>query len=203
MEIASEIFGVAECEIIHFVNCEISPFGRCEMKFAHIRVSEYFTFASANISQRSYFTCPKGKFRWKKLVRKNELFSGRGSWIRTNDEGVKVPCLATWRYPCIKFWEWIQFDVPSKAGYCYADFSLQKRSARCYGEEYLRVTQDTDDVGMRTNDEGVKVPCLAAWRYPCIKFCSRRLVALSKNVKFNAQQTNRRIIPYFKMRVKS
>ena len=35
----------AECEIIHFVNCEISPFGRCEMKFAHIRVSEYFTFA--------------------------------------------------------------------------------------------------------------------------------------------------------------
>ena len=26
-------------------NCEISPFGRCEMKFAHIRVSEYFTFA--------------------------------------------------------------------------------------------------------------------------------------------------------------
>ena len=41
----SEIFGVAECEIIHFVNCEISPFGRCEMKFAHIRVSKYFTFA--------------------------------------------------------------------------------------------------------------------------------------------------------------
>ena len=41
----SEIFGFAECEIIHFVNCEISPFGRCEMKFAHIRVSEYFTFA--------------------------------------------------------------------------------------------------------------------------------------------------------------
>ena len=39
----------AECEIIHFVNCEIShaAFGsvRCEMKFAHIRVSEYFTFA--------------------------------------------------------------------------------------------------------------------------------------------------------------
>ena len=41
----SEIFGFAECEIIHFVNCEISSFGRCEMKFAHIRVSEYFTFA--------------------------------------------------------------------------------------------------------------------------------------------------------------
>ena len=26
-------------------NCEISHFVRCEMKFAHIRVSEYFTFA--------------------------------------------------------------------------------------------------------------------------------------------------------------
>ena len=35
----------AECEIIHSVNCEISHFVRCEMKFAHIRVSEYFTFA--------------------------------------------------------------------------------------------------------------------------------------------------------------
>ena len=41
----SEIFGFAECEIIHLVNCEISHFVRCEMKFAHIRVSEYFTFA--------------------------------------------------------------------------------------------------------------------------------------------------------------
>ena len=39
----------AECEIIHFVKCEISHTAcgsvRCEMKFAHIRVSEYFTFA--------------------------------------------------------------------------------------------------------------------------------------------------------------
>ena len=29
---SSEIFGDAECEIIHFVNCEISHFVRCEMK---------------------------------------------------------------------------------------------------------------------------------------------------------------------------
>ena len=42
----SEIFCLAaKCEIIHSVNCEISHFVRCEMKFAHIRVSEYFTFA--------------------------------------------------------------------------------------------------------------------------------------------------------------
>ena len=58
----SEIFGFAECEIIHFVNCEISPFGRCEMKFAHIRVSEYFTFAkqifhriAISLAQRANF----------------------------------------------------------------------------------------------------------------------------------------------------
>ena len=43
-------FACAHGEIIHFVNCEISQFVRCEIKFAHIRVSEYFTFASANIS---------------------------------------------------------------------------------------------------------------------------------------------------------
>ena len=58
----SEIFGFAECEIIPFVNCEISPFGRCEMKFAHIRVSEYFTFAeqifhseAISLAQRANF----------------------------------------------------------------------------------------------------------------------------------------------------
>ena len=58
---------IAECEIIHFVNCEIShaAFGsvRCEMKFAHIRVSEYFTFAeqifhseAISLAQRANFT---------------------------------------------------------------------------------------------------------------------------------------------------
>ncbi len=41
----SEIFGIAECEITHSVNCEISRSVRCEMKFAHIRVSAYFTYA--------------------------------------------------------------------------------------------------------------------------------------------------------------
>ena len=56
-----------ECEIIHFVNCEISRFAfgsaRCEMKFAHIRVSEYFTFAeqifhseAISLARRANFT---------------------------------------------------------------------------------------------------------------------------------------------------
>ena len=50
----SEIFGVAECEIIHFVNCEILlRLSQCEMKFAHVRV--------ANIShlQSKYFTAKR------------------------------------------------------------------------------------------------------------------------------------------------
>ena len=52
-----------ECEIIHLVNCEISHFVRCEMKFANIRVSEYFTFAeqifhsvAISLAQRENFT---------------------------------------------------------------------------------------------------------------------------------------------------
>ena len=45
VEILVKYSPCGECEIIHFVNCEISHFVRCEMKFAHIRVSEYFTFA--------------------------------------------------------------------------------------------------------------------------------------------------------------
>ena len=53
----------AECEIIHFVNCEISPFGRCEMKFAHIRVSEYFTFAKQIFHSEAISLARKGKFR--------------------------------------------------------------------------------------------------------------------------------------------
>ena len=53
----------AECEIIHFVNCEISSFGRCEMKFAHIRVSEYFTFAEQIFHSEAISLARKGKFR--------------------------------------------------------------------------------------------------------------------------------------------
>ena len=58
----SEIFGVAECEIIHSVNCEISHFVRCEMKFAHIRVSEYFTFAK-QIFHSEAISLAEGEFR--------------------------------------------------------------------------------------------------------------------------------------------
>ena len=75
----------AECEIIHFVNCEISHFVRCEMKFAHIRVSEYFTFAEQIFHSGAISLARKGKFRWKKHLLTQVLFSGGGRWIRTTE----------------------------------------------------------------------------------------------------------------------
>ena len=57
--LSSEIFDDAEYEIIYSVNCEISHaafgFVRCEMKFAHIRVSEYH-LDEVQISLRSNIT---------------------------------------------------------------------------------------------------------------------------------------------------
>ena len=63
----------AECEIIHFVNCEILlPLVAMWNEFAHI--------CGANISQRSYFTCPQGQISLKKahivLVDKSAFFVG-------------------------------------------------------------------------------------------------------------------------------
>ena len=59
----------AECEIIHFVNCEISPFGRCEMKFAHSRVSEYFTF-----SEQIFHSAAISLARMANFVEKSSFF---------------------------------------------------------------------------------------------------------------------------------
>ena len=47
---------------------------------AYIRVSEYFT-AEQFHSAKQNFTCPKGKFRWKRPMRKHRSFSGGGRWI--------------------------------------------------------------------------------------------------------------------------
>ena len=44
-----------------------------------------FHICGANISQRSYFTCPQGKFRWKKHLLSQVLFSGGSGWIRTTE----------------------------------------------------------------------------------------------------------------------
>ena len=56
----------AECEIIHCVNCEISHPVRCEMKFAHIRVSEYFTRRRRISHFAEIFHLPEGQISLKK-----------------------------------------------------------------------------------------------------------------------------------------
>ena len=56
-------FTYAHGEIIYSVNCEISHFVRYEMKFAHIRVSEYFTFAEQIFHSEAISLARKGKFR--------------------------------------------------------------------------------------------------------------------------------------------
>ena len=58
----------AECEIIHFVNCEISHFVRCEMKFAHIRVSEYFTFVEQIFHSEAISLARRANFVEKKYT---------------------------------------------------------------------------------------------------------------------------------------
>ena len=97
----------AECEIIHFVNCEILLLRRnvkwnlptfASANISHLR-SKYFT-ASLFHMAKPYFTCPKGKFRWKKHLLAQVLFSGWDSWIRTSENArVKVWCLTAWLYP--------------------------------------------------------------------------------------------------------
>ena len=86
VSISSEIFGAAECEIIHSVNCEISHFVRCEMKFAHIRASEYFTFAKQIFHSEAISLARRANFVEKThivLVDKCVLFSGGDDGSRT------------------------------------------------------------------------------------------------------------------------
>ena len=85
---SSEIFGVAECEIIHSVNCEISHVVRSEMKFAHIRISEYFTFAEQIFHSKAISLARRANFVEKSThcpVDKCVLFSGGSGGIRTHE----------------------------------------------------------------------------------------------------------------------
>ena len=76
----SEIFGVAECEIISLRKLwNISLCSMWNEICPHSR-QRIFHICEANISQRSYFTCPHGQISLKKahivLVDKCVLFSG-------------------------------------------------------------------------------------------------------------------------------
>ena len=61
----SEIFCLAaKCEIMCYRTLRnIAPSSQCEMKFAHIRVSEYFTFAEQIFHSEAISLASKGKFR--------------------------------------------------------------------------------------------------------------------------------------------
>ena len=59
----------AECEIIHCVNCEIlRPSVAMWNEICPHSRQRIFHICGANISQRSYFTCPKGQISLKKAL---------------------------------------------------------------------------------------------------------------------------------------
>ena len=49
-----------------------------------------FHICATNISQRSYFTCLKGKFRWKKHLQSQVLFSGSPCWVNKKKQLITV-----------------------------------------------------------------------------------------------------------------
>ena len=92
------------------------------------------TFAPANISHaegvfhisQKYFTCPKGKFRWKKHLQSQVLFSGSPCWARTqlNFEpplATLVTNFANKILPCSRF-AW--------AGCCYTSSPTRKATKK-------------------------------------------------------------------------
>ena len=93
----------AECEIIHFVNCEISHFVRCEMKFAHIRVSEYFTFAEQIFhseaplayTPKDFHIARKGKCRWKKHTSVSRQMCAFFWWRQLDSNQWPLACQAS------------------------------------------------------------------------------------------------------------
>ena len=64
-----------------------------------------FHICGANISQRSYFTCPKGKFRWKKHACACFFLAGIVGLEPTKCKSQSLVPSPTWLYPIIKFFE--------------------------------------------------------------------------------------------------
>ena len=60
----------------------------CEIKFAHIRFSEYFTFAKQIFHSEAISLARKGKFHWKKPLLKKG-FSAK-YYLNGAEVGVKV-----------------------------------------------------------------------------------------------------------------
>ena len=123
----------AECEIIFFENCEIShaAYGsaRCEMKFAHIRVSEYFTFAEQIFHSEAIslgetkFHSPKANFvekRKSKSLTCSFFFLEAPPRFELGHKGFADLCLTTW------LWRRICEDRTSRSS-CGADYGARTR----------------------------------------------------------------------------
>ena len=63
-----------ECEIISFGNCEIPHSARREMKFAHVRIGEYFTFVTQTFHGVAISPARRANFVKKALARASAFF---------------------------------------------------------------------------------------------------------------------------------
>ena len=103
MNISSEIFGVAECEIISLRKLwNISRRLRLRSMWNEIcphSRQRIFHICGANISQQSYFTCPKGKFHWKKPSLTTWLFSTGAEGLEPTTPSFGDWCSTNWTIP--------------------------------------------------------------------------------------------------------
>ena len=118
------------------------------MKFAHIRVSEYFTFAEQIFHSGAISLARKGKFRWKKhtfvLADKCVLFSGWGVKNRTFPARVKDSCPTTRLHPNIHN----KYYITKIDDVTYKD-SIYYRLRRRNGGDEILVREDILDKSER------------------------------------------------------
>ena len=73
---------------------------------SHTFAQRTFRICAANISQRSYFTCPKGKFRWKKHLLSQVLFVAPPTGLEPVTPWLTVRCSTDWameEYVLVRF----------------------------------------------------------------------------------------------------
>ena len=131
--IFSEIFGVAECEIMCYRTLwNIAPSSQCEMKFAHIRVSEYFTFAKQIFHSEAISLARRANFVEKSThlsVDKCVLFSGGGWWIRTTEvSDNRFTVCPLWPLGKSPIWSWWSESNQQPADYKSAALPLSHTS---------------------------------------------------------------------------
>ena len=97
----SEIFGDAECEIIHFVNYEIFCLRRKWNKIRSSMCEAHFTLRSNISLPKAISLVPKERISLKNRLQCKRFFNGSPCWTRTNDRGgVLKPLLILRSAPC-------------------------------------------------------------------------------------------------------